>query len=161
MTETISNETLPTTITVNGKEYSKIELKGRKLFEFMQLARLKKIDRSLDFKNLQIKKFREPIHKLADKVNNKNKKLAKTKQKKLDWYVENEPDIRDEFIKIMVDYSIELVKEVNKVLLETSYDDLVEVISIGFEMEKEVVEEFTEDNFMTAVAIINDAFPRQ
>ena len=61
----------------------------------------------------------------------------------------------------MVDYSIELVKEVNKVLLETSYDDLVEVISIGFEMEKNVVEEFTEDNFMTAVAIINDAFPRQ
>ena len=52
-----------------------------------------------------------------------------------------------------------LTTEINKVLVETDYDDLVEVISIGFEIEKETVEEFTEDNFMTAIAIINDALP--
>ena len=52
-----------------------------------------------------------------------------------------------------------LTTEINKVLVETDYDDLVEVISIGFEIDKETVEEFTEDNFMTAIAIINDALP--
>ena len=85
MTETISNETLPTTITVNGKEYSKIELKGRKLFEFMQLARSKNIDRSIYFKNLEAKKFREPISKLAEEIKEKEKKLPKSKKKKFDW----------------------------------------------------------------------------
>ena len=52
-----------------------------------------------------------------------------------------------------------LTTEINKVLVETNYDDLVEIISIGFEIDKETVEEFTEDNFMTAIAIINDALP--
>ena len=161
MTEVISNETLPMTITVNGKEYSKIELKGRKLFEFMQLARSKNIDRSIDFKNLQIKRFREPVIRLSEKVVEKNKKLPKAKRKKFEWYVDNEPEISEAFAQILINYLFDLSKEVNKVLIDTDYDDLVEVISIGFEMEKEVVEEFTEDNFMTAIAIINDAFPSE
>ena len=59
----------------------------------------------------------------------------------------------------MVSYMELLTTEINKILIESDYDDLVEVISVGFQMEKEVVEEFTEDNFMTALAIINDAFP--
>ena len=161
MTETISNETLPTTITVNGKEYSKIELKGRKLFEFMQLARSKNIDRSIYFKNLEAKKFREPISKLAEEIKEKEKKLPKSKKKKFDWYVENDVVFKDKFVAIMLDYIQILSTEINKVLIECDYEDLVEVISIGFQMAKDVVEEFPEDNFMTAIAILNNAFPSE
>lgn len=161
MTETISDKTLPTTITVNGKEYSKIELKGRKLFEFMQLARSKNIDKSIYFKNLEAKKFREPISKLAEQVSKREKKLPKNKKRKFDWYVENDVVVRDKFVAIMLDYIQILSTEINKILIECDYDDLIEVISIGFEMDKNVVEEFTEDNFMTAIAIINNAFPSE
>lgn len=142
-------------IEINGKVYEKIELKGRKLFEFMQLARGKNIDRSVYFRNIEVKKFREPIINLAEK----SRKNKKCNGKDFDWIIENIPVYRDEFVSIMVSYMELLTTEINKILIESDYDDLVEVISVGFQMEKEVVEEFTEDNFMTALAIINDAFP--
>nr|DAI51545.1 MAG TPA: hypothetical protein [Caudoviricetes sp.] len=142
-------------IEINGKVYKKIELKGRKLFEFMQLARGKNIDRSVYFRNIEVKKFRDPIIKLAEK----SRKNKKCNGKDFEWIIENIPVYRDEFVSIMVSYMELLTTEINKILIESDYDDLVEVISVGFQMEKEVVEEFTEDNFMTALAIINDAFP--
>ena len=61
----------------------------------------------------------------------------------------------------MLDYIQILSTEINKVLIECDYEDLVEVISIGFQMAKDVVEEFPEDNFMTAIAILNNAFPSE
>lgn len=155
----MTDEKLSTTIVVNGKEYSKIELKGRKLFEFMQLARGKNIDRKAHFRNLEFMKFSDPATKLGERVRDKIKKIPKAKQKKFEWYVENDPEFKDEFKNILLNYMLLLTTEINKVLVETDYDDLVEVISIGFEIEKETVEEFTEDNFMTAIAIINDALP--
>lgn len=155
----MTDEKLSTTIVVNGKEYSKIELKGRKLFEFMQLARGKNIDRKAHFRNLEFMKFRDPATKLGERVYEKIKKIPKAKQKKFEWYVENDPEFKDEFKTILLNYMLLLTTEINKVLVETNYDDLVEIISIGFEIDKETAEEFTEDNFMTAIAIINDALP--
>ena len=155
----MTDEKLSTTIVVNGKEYSKIELKGRKLFEFMQLARGKNIDRKAHFRNLEFIKFSDPATKLGERVHEKIKKIPKAKQKKFEWYIENDPEFKDEFKTILLNYMLLLTTEINKVLVETNYDDLVEIISIGFEIDKETVEKFTEDNFMTAIAIINDALP--
>ena len=155
----MTDEKLSTTIVVNGKEYSKIELKGRKLFEFMQLARGKNIDRKAHFRNLEFMKYSDTTTKLSERVHEKIKKIPKAKQKKFEWYIENDPEFKDEFKTILLNYMLLLTTEINKVLVETNYDDLVEIISIGFEIDKETVEEFTEDNFMTAIAIINDALP--
>lgn len=152
----MTEEKIPTTIKINGKTYEKITLKGRALFDFMKLARGKNIDRSMNFRNIEVQKFKNPIVKLSEEAN----KDRKCKGKKFEWIVDNIPYYRDEFIKIMLEYMEILSTELNKILIECDYNDLVEVISIGFEMEKEVVEEFTEDNFLTALAIINDALPK-
>ena len=152
----MEQEKIPTTIKINGKTYEKITLKGRALFDFMKLARGKNIDRSMNFRNIEIQKFKNPIVKLSEEAN----KDKKCKGKKFEWIVDHIPYYRDEFIKIMLEYMEILSTELNKILIECDCDDLVEVISIGFEMEKEVVEEFTEDNFLTALAIINDALPK-
>jgi len=152
----MTEEKIPTTIKINDKTYEKITLKGRALFDFMKLARGKNIDRSMNFRNLEVQKFKNPILRLSEEAS----KDRKCKGKKLEWIVDNIPYYRDEFIKIMLEYMELLSVELNKILIECDYNDLVEVISIGFEMEKEVVEEFTEDNFLTALAIINDALPK-
>lgn len=152
----MTEEKIPTTIKINDKTYEKITLKGRALFDFMKLARGKNIDRSMNFRNIEVQKFKNPILRLSEEAS----KDRKCKGKKLEWIVDNIPYYRDEFIKIMLEYMELLSVELNKILIECDYNDLVEVISIGFEMEKEVVEEFTEDNFLTALAIINDALPK-
>jgi len=153
----MEQEKISTTIEIDGKVYEKITLKGRKLFDFMKLARSKNIDRSVHFRNIEVKKFKEPIIRLSEKAKN-DKKCTK---KKMEWIVNNVPKYRDGFMEILMDYMTVLTEEINKVLIECDYDDLVEVISIGFEMPKDIVENFTEDNFMTAIAIINDALPSQ
>ena len=135
----MTDEKLSTTIVVNGKEYSKIELKGRKLFEFMQLARGKNIDRKAHFRNLEFMKFSDPATKLGERVHEKIKKIPKEKQKKFEWYIENDPEFKDEFKTILLNYMLLLTTEINKVLVETNYDDLVEIISIVFEIDKETV----------------------